>query len=89
VKATNEELEKVLKEIGTLVQDSIRPVKVITVRAAAERVGRRPDDMKTTIARAKKQHFDVLRCCDTGAPVAVILNERWVAYETKMKARKA
>ena len=81
--------ENVLKEIGTMVQDSIRPVEVITIRSAAKRVGRRPDDLKTTIKKTAKQQFNVLRCRDTGTPICIILDGKWSAYETKMKERKA
>lgn len=84
MKATNEELDKVLKEIRQLVQDSTMPIEVMTIRAAAGRVGRKPDDMKRTIERTIKQKFDVLRCAETGVPLGVVLNERWTAYETKM-----
>lgn len=84
MKATNEELDKVLQEIGHLVQNSIRPVEVMTIRAAAGRVGRKPDDLKRTIERTRKQKFDVLRCKETGVPVGIILNEKWAAYETKI-----
>lgn len=87
MKATNEELDKVLQEIGHLVQNSIRPVEVMTIRAAAGRVGRKPDDLKRTIERAMKQKFDVLRCKETGVPVGIILNERWTAYETKTREK--
>lgn len=88
MKASNEELGEILKEIGQLVQNSIRPVEVMTIRAAAGRVGRKPDDMKRTIERAKKQKFDVLRCKETGVPVGVILNDKWKVYETKQMEKQ-
>lgn len=87
MKASNEELGEILKEIGNLVQNSIRPVEVMTIRAAAGRVGRKPDDLKRTIERAKKQRFDVLRCAETGVPIAVIKNDRWADYETKRQGK--
>lgn len=89
MKATNEELDKVLKEIRQLVQDSTMPIEVMTIRAAAGRVGRKPDDMKRTIERAMKQKFDVLRCAETGSPIGVILNDKWKSYETKMTGKKS
>lgn len=88
MKASNEELEEILKEIGNLVQNSIKPVEVMTIRAAAGRVGRKPDDLKRTIERTRKQKFDVLRCADTDKPVAVILNEKWTIYETKQMEKQ-
>lgn len=87
MKATNEELDKVLQEIGHLVQNSIRPVEVMTIRAAAKRVCRNPDDMKRTIERTIKQKFDVLRCAETGVPLGVILNDKWKSYETKTREK--
>lgn len=88
MKATNEELDKVLQEIRQLVQDSTMPIEVMTIRAAAGRVGRKPDDLKRTIERTRKQKFDVLRCADTDKPVAVILNEKWTIYETKQMEKQ-
>lgn len=79
--------EDVLKEIRQLVQDSTMPIEVMTIRAAAGRVGRKPDDMKRTIERAKKQRFDVLRCKETGVPLGVILNDKWKSYETKTREK--
>lgn len=88
MKASNEELEEILKEIRQLVQDSTMPIEVMTIRAAAGKVGRKPDDMKRTIERAKKQKFDVLRCKETGVPVGIILNEKWTIYETKQMEKQ-